>query len=278
MKITVLVENTTINSLTSEHGLSMFIEFRGKNYLLDAGSTDVFLENTRKLNIGVSDVEACILSHGHYDHSGGFGTYLNENKEVSLYAMRKAGAEYYSALGGMHYIGIPKQILAEHKDRFQLIDDMTEIAEHVYLIPHSTKGLEAIGKRASMYVKRGETYVPDSFEHELSLVFDTEKGLVIFNSCSHGGVQNIIREVQEKLPEKKAYAFLGGLHMKGKQDGIEICTFSEEEIEKLAAYLKEAGLEYLYTGHCTGEPAMRLLEKYMGDQIKRLHTGKVIIL
>ena len=87
---------------------------------------------------------------------------------------------------------------------------------------------------------------------------------------------NIIAEVQKVFPNKKLFAFLGGLHMKGKQDGKEISTFSEAEISELVSQLKKTGIKMVYTGHCTGNPAMELLEKYLSDQLKALKTGLVI--
>ena len=143
-------------------------------------------------------------------------------------------------------------------------------------MPHSTKGLEQIGQRTKLYKKVNGQYEPDDFAHELSLVFDTENGLVIFNSCSHAGIKNIINEVKTAFPGKKICTFLGGLHMKGVKDGHEICTFSEEEVAEITEYLKAEGLKKLYTGHCTGEPAIELLQKYMGDMVDRLATGRVL--
>lgn len=277
MKITVLIENAAPNALKSEHGLSFLIEFQDEKYLLDAGTTDIFMENAKKLNVDIMDIKTCVLSHGHYDHSGGFDTYLKENKEAIVYAMKNANRDYFSGSGEWHEIGIPKEILEAHGKRFCYVDEVTEIAKSVYLIPHNTSGLEQIGKRAKLYVKQGEVYSPDDFSHELSLVFDTEKGLVLFNSCSHGGVQNIVREVQEALPGKKIYAYLGGLHMKGKLDGKEISTFSKAEIEVLIDYLKMCGVKYLYTGHCTGKPALTMLKTYGGKMVQELSTGLIFV-
>lgn len=276
MKITVLVENSACVPFQGEHGLSIVIEYKGTPYLLDAGTTDLFLENARLLNAPIWDVKTCFLSHGHYDHSGGFGTYLSKNKETVLYMMKSAVGEFYSGSGEVHPIGIPIEVLQKHKDRFQFVDDVLKVEEGIYLIPHHTEGLAQIGERAKLYRKVGNGWMPDDFSHEMSLVFDTEKGLVIFNSCSHGGAKNIIREVLEALPNKNVYAFVGGLHMKDKKDGQEICLFSEKEIEELSEELKQSGLEYLYTGHCTGKPAIELLKKYMGGQVKELYIGLCI--
>ncbi len=278
MKFTVLIENSAHEPLQSEHGLSILIEHEGERFLLDAGTTDLFLENAKRLDAPVWDVKTCFLSHGHYDHSGGFGTYLTENKEAVLYMMKSAVGEFYSESGELHPIGIPTEVLEKHRDRFQFVDDVMKVKDGIYLIPHHTQGLEKIGERAKLYRKVGNGWMPDDFSHEMSLVFETEKGLIVFNSCSHGGAKNIMQEVLDILPGKKIYAFIGGLHMKDKKDGQEISMFSEEEIKVLSDELREFGLQYLYTGHCTGKPAMELLKKHMGDRVKELYTGLCITL
>ena len=276
MKFMVLIENSAAENFQCEHGLSILIEHNGEQFLLDAGTTDLFLENAKMLNAPIWDAKECFLSHGHYDHSGGFGTYLKQNHRARLHMMKDAVKEYYSCSGEIHPIGVPETVLKEHSDRFQFVDKVTKVRDDIYLIPHDTEGLEVIGQRAGLCRKVGENLIPDNFSHEMSVVFRTEKGLVIFNSCSHGGAKNIIEEVNRALPGEKVYVFVGGLHMKGKKDGQEICTFSEDEIAELTSELERLGLEILYTGHCTGKPAMELLEKYMGEKLKALYSGLVV--
>ena len=53
-----------------------------------------------------------------------------------------------------------------------------------------------------MYRRTPQGFIPDDFSHEQSLVIDTAKGLVILNSCSHSGVENIINEVHSTFPDK----------------------------------------------------------------------------
>ena len=277
MKITVLIENTTRSDLVSEHGLSLLIEFEGKKYLLDAGNTGIFLQNVKAMQLSLADVECAVLSHGHYDHAGGFGVFLEEHPSVKVYGMKDIKEEYYSGSGGaIHAIGVPKEVLPKHEDNFIFIEKVTKLAEHIYLVPHSTTGLEAIGERTKLYRKQNNEYVPDNFSHELSLVFEMKEGLFIFNSCSHGGIRNIIEEVKAVFPEQKIYAFCGGLHMKGTKDGVEYCTFSKDEVKEIAEYLKQEGLNRLYTGHCTGAPGFALLKECMGEQVEDLYTGKEI--
>ena len=61
-----------------------------------------------------------------------------------------------------------------------------KLKKGVWVVPHFTGGLDEMGRRAHMYRKIGEEFIADDFAHEQSVVFETGKGLVIFNSCSHG--------------------------------------------------------------------------------------------
>ena len=273
MKITVLIENTSLNDLACEHGLSLLIEYNDKKYLLDTGASDAFLDNAKALSIDVNDVECSVLSHGHFDHSGGYHTYLKDN-DVKVYAMKNAFCEN---CGIEHrrvsYIGIPKEVEKDFKDRFVLVDEVTQIQDDVYIVPHSTPDLKQLGKRYDMYVLNENGYMYDDFSHELSLVFDTKNGLIIFNSCSHAGIPNIIHEVKNALPDKKIYAYFGGLHMYGEENGEIICTFSDEEVKAMSDFLIDEDVHVLYTGHCTGNPAYLKLKEHLGDKVKLLSTG-----
>lgn len=278
MIVKVLIENNLADAaLVAEHGLSLYIEENDRSYLLDAGQSGAFVENAKNMGVVPEKVEFAVLSHGHYDHAGGFGAFLESCPEKKVYAMESAKGKYYSSSGGkLHEIGIPESVYPGYGENFVWVNGVTEISEGIYLIPHSTEGLERIGERSGLFKGVGEEILPDDFCHEMSLVFDTAKGLVVFNSCSHGGLLIILREVQEVLPEKKMYAFFGGLHMKGTKNGEEICTFSEEEIQQLAEAVRGMGLQKLYTGHCTGRPGYGLLKKYLGDVLGSLSTGTVI--
>ncbi len=272
MKVTVLVENTSAGELECEHGLSLLIEYHGQTILLDAGSTEMFYRNGCALGIDFDRVDMGVLSHGHYDHSGGFGYLFVKHPGVKVYVHKEAVKKYHSANGGMHEIGIPAEVLA-YPERFILTDSVTEIAEGVWLVPHAMAGLEKIGERTRLYREEQGEIVPDDFRHEQSLVFDTQRGLIIFNSCSHGGVETIIHEAKRACGDKRLYAYIGGLHMKGKDGEREICTFSEEELDALCRLIRREQLAVIYTGHCTGLPGMKKLKERLGDTMQSLSTG-----
>jgi len=80
MIIKTLVENTALSkNFGSEHGLSLYIEANSHKILFDVGASELFLENAKKLNVDISEVDYLIISHGHYDHGGGLRAFLREN-------------------------------------------------------------------------------------------------------------------------------------------------------------------------------------------------------
>lgn len=279
MKITVLVENTTASDLQCEHGLSFLIEYKGQQYLLDAGQSRIFMDNAEVLKEDLSKVKLAVLSHSHYDHSGGFEFLLEKYEHIKVLAMKGVEEKYFSSKGGVHEIGVPQAVYPGFKERFVVVDAVTEIDDGVFLVPHSTGGLHNIAAKTGLYKQTDGKLVPDDFSHEASLVFEEEEGLVVFNSCSHGGICNIINEVKAAFPNKTIHTFLGGLHMMGTKDGEEYCTFSDDELIEIGKFLAVKKINKIYTGHCTGEVAFGKIQKLCRNcQIDSLTTGKVISL
>lgn len=268
MKVTVLIDNISDNALIPEWGLSFYIEYENQKILLDTGSSDKFAKNAKTLGVALETIEYAVLSHAHYDHSNGFDVFFNANHEAKCYLRSGIKENCYSKRKVFkHYIGIKKGILNKYQKRFVFVDGDFELLPGVMLIPHKTVGLDQIGLRCGLYTKNKFHYQPDDFSHEQSLVFETEKGLVVFNSCSHGGAENIIQEIRSTYQDKKIFALIGGLHLYKR---------SEEEIRGIAKQIKNLGIEKIYTGHCTGNRAFALLKENLGDQVEQIKTGMVL--
>ncbi len=264
-EITIVVDNKENNGICGEWGLSVLIRYSEKNILLDAGSSDLFLENMKKLGIDVADIDHAVLSHAHYDHANGMPAFFENNKKAKLYVRDNTAADCYAKkLFFRKYIGIPRKMLSKYADRIVTVSGDHKIMDGVWLIPHKTEGLEKIGMRELMYRKKGIRWMPDDFSHEQSLVVETDRGLVILNSCSHGGTDNIIREVKETFPDKKVYGLIGGFHLFNKPD---------HEIREVAEKIRNTGIEYICTGHCTKERAFGILKEELGDMVVQMHAG-----
>ena len=269
-KITVIVDNISNLGLEGEWGLSILVEYNSKKILLDAGGSNLFLTNLKELGFDVADIDYGVLSHAHYDHGNGMPGFFKNNTKAKFY-LRDATAEncYHKRRFFRVYIGIPKHVLRDYPDRVEFVSGDYKLTDGVYLIPHKSQGLSAIGEREKMFVRNNHRWFPDDFAHEQSLVIDTDKGLVILNSCSHGGVENIINEVQDSFPDKRIYGYIGGLHLFNK---------SEEEILAVAKVFKDKNIEYICTGHCTKNRAYGILKEQLGDKLQQLKVGLEIIM
>ena len=85
IRITVVVENTAQGAgLLGEHGLAYWIEWEGQCVLLDTGQGTVLASNAFKLDVPLHKADAVVLSHGHYDHSGGLADVLRVNHPYVL--------------------------------------------------------------------------------------------------------------------------------------------------------------------------------------------------
>ena len=205
-----------------------------------------------------------MLSHAHYDHADGMERFFRENKNAKCYIRSCCGEDCYDRKKDK-YIGIREGLLAAYHDRFVRIKEDYELLPGVTLLPHKTKGLDRLGEKVGMYRYQDGAWIPDDFSHEQSLVFETEKGLVICNSCCHGGADHIIEEVKQTFPGKRVYALIGGLHL---------YKASDEEVLALAEKIRQTGIEKVYTGHCTGERAVELLKRELNRSISAVGAGE----
>ena len=225
----------------------------------------MFARNAGKLGIELENVDYGVLSHAHYDHANGMKQFFALNDKARFYLQKGSGENCYMKKWIFHkYVGLPKGILTEYKERINFAQGDYSLCKGVFLIPHKTAGLAQIGAKNSMYIRSKNQWQPDDFSHEQSLVFETADGLVIFNSCSHGGADNIINEIKKTYPNQKIKALVGGFHL---------CGTPVREVRELARRIKETGVEKIYTGHCTGKRAYRILKEELGDMVHQLRVG-----
>ena len=270
MKVTVLTDNIAGDKLLCEWGLSLYIEHQDHKILLDFGMTDVFAKNAALLGIDLGAVDTAVLSHAHLDHSDGMPYFFAQNDKAPLYMQDTAKLKYYGInMNGFGYGGIKPGLLEEFQDRIRYVSEDTEILPDVWLIRHNQAYMKDVNLDEKLLIQEGDHYIRDTFKHEQSLVIELPRGLVIFNSCSHGGVENIVYEVTETLPCRKVYAYLGGMHLFQTPD---------DEVKALAERFAKLGIERIITGHCTGEKAVSLLQDNPDLSVEQMYSGMEIIL
>jgi len=269
MKARILIDNIGSGDLTGEWGFSLFAEHNGQKFLLDTGASDRFLENAGRLGIQIDEVDFAILSHAHYDHTNGLAAFLSSNTKAPVYLSPSADENCYAGFGCFSkYIGMPKGVVGNWSERIRRPEGIACVCEGVYLVPHSTPGLGRIGRRNHLLVRRECRYVYDDFSHEQTLVFRTDGGMVLMNSCSHAGPDVIIDEVLKVFPEAHIAAYIGGLHL---------FRLSEREVNAVADKLAACDIDRIYTGHCTGQKAFDILQSRFGDRISQFKCGMEII-
>lgn len=151
-------------------------EYENKKILLDTGASALFVENAKAMDIPLENIDFGILSHAHYDHANGMEYFFKRNRHAKFYLQKSCAENCYAyEEGHFRYIGIPKDLLTAYQDRLIYADGDAALCDGVYVVAHKRKNREKIGEREQMYQKKNGAFLPDNFDHEQSLVFETEK-------------------------------------------------------------------------------------------------------
>ncbi|MCM2283537.1 MAG: MBL fold metallo-hydrolase [Desulfobacula sp.] len=282
MRVVTLVENTKQegrDDLTAEHGLSLYIEHKGQHILFDTGATDAFARNAEKLGVDLEIVEALVISHHHYDHGGGLARFLELNQKAKIY-LRKSKEEnfYFRALGIINkYIGLDQELLRKHTSRFEQIEGFTRILPGVFILTEIPRPYDLPRGNRKLFVKKGGTYEPDDFGHELILVMEERENLVVFTGCSHNGILNMMTAVTRQFPDKPIKAVFGGFHLIGLPI-LNTMAAGKSEVRAMGKELLKYPVERVYTGHCTGKKAHRVLKEVMAQTLEDFPAGRAIVL
>lgn len=275
LRFQVLIDSVSKNELKSEWGLSFSIEYGGRNFLLDMGASGKYADNAAALGVKLSEVDYAVLSHAHYDHAGGIARFFAENKTAPLYVSRNAAENCYHRYSFFwkKYIGIHKGWLKKFSDRIVFAGRKTELCPGAYVVGHEDEADAETKKTAvrnGLCVKENGRLVPDSFRHEQSIVFETERGIVIFSSCSHIGADRIISEVGSAFPGKKICAIAGGFHL---------FRLDEDSVRQFARRVAETGIKTIITGHCTGRRAYEILRDSLRNDavsVEQMYSGMTV--
>ena len=112
IRITTISENTAmVGGLLSEWGLSILIETNSLKILFDTGQSVSAAYNADVLGIDLSLIDKIVLSHGHFDHTGGLRDVLKKiGKKIPVLAHPDVWDLKYGLQPNMdthRYIGIP---------------------------------------------------------------------------------------------------------------------------------------------------------------------------
>jgi 7,8-dihydropterin-6-yl-methyl-4-(beta-D-ribofuranosyl)aminobenzene 5'-phosphate synthase len=253
--VTTLVENSvTERELMAEHGLSFFIQAGSFRLLFDTGQSDLVSQNALTLNISLQNLDAVVLSHGHYDHTGGLSAVGGVAPEAKIFYHPAALASKFtrSSDGKSRSIGMTPPNLGtvlEQKRATVETRQVTEIVEGIYVtgeIPRETSFENTGGK---FYLDEAGA-LPDPLLDDQALFFDTRDGLVILLGCAHSGVVNTLNYVRRITGCRSIHTIIGGLHL---------LTASEDRIQKTIESFRQWNMQRIAPCHCTGMLAMTQL-------------------
>ncbi len=271
LRITTLSENTAGGgNFLAEWGLSILVETDEVNILLDTGSGISASHNADILGIDLSKIDKIVLSHGHFDHTGGLRQILRKmRKEVEIIAHPDIWAAKYVRRQGQkdRYIGMPfqRQELESLGARFNLTTKSIKITDSIMTtseIPMVTEFEEIEPNR--FFVKEDTGWQPDKLLDDQALIINTEQGLGVILGCAHRGIINTLYHAQQLTGVKPIHMVLGGCHL---------ISASKERIQLTISALRELSVQKLGVSHCTGLPAAVIMAQEFGDSFFFNNTG-----
>jgi 7,8-dihydropterin-6-yl-methyl-4-(beta-D-ribofuranosyl)aminobenzene 5'-phosphate synthase len=277
MEVISLIENTRLlnrKDLRTEHGLSLFIGSKDQQILFDTGVSGNFHLNAQKLDVKTAKVTLAVISHHHFDHGGGLATFLEANRNAKVYLRNSSTEQFYLDIFGLlrRRIGLDETLFQLHPQRFAFVSRFSEIAPDVFILTKINKRHTMPKGNRHLFIGIGSSKRLDDFEHELILVIRQNTGLVVFTGCSHHGILNMLDAVLEHFPGQTIKAVFGGFHLIDLPL-INSMAGSKGDIEELGKAILKYPIEKVYTGHCTGIKAYRILKEVMGAKLEYFAAG-----
>ena len=247
MKITILTENVVgyngAKVCLAEWGFSAFVEVRGLNILFDTGHTDVYKKNAKHLDVNLDAVDFVVLSHHHWDHTGGLRFHDFKDKKKLIAHPETVGK-------------LPKEEAAKIRNEFEII--------------YSTKpykfadGMYFLGEIPRKNDFEEGKYKDDDMLDDTAIAIKTAKGAVLITGCSHAGICNICEYAKEVTGED-LYAVIGGFHL---------FDDNKEVVDRTIEYFKQEKVEHLMPMHCVDHPTQAKF--YLNFGSKKYSVGDVI--
>lgn len=266
MKLTFIIENHCKRAkLKAEHGLAVLIETNENRILFDTGASPLIIHNAAALNIPLTHLDALILSHSHYDHTGGAEEIINLNPGIPIYT----GAGFFHSK--FNTAGQTKGALIDQRKCINHIEinQITEILPEITIFPAAP----IVNKKDTHFqnMVRSETKdgkrVNDDFREEIFLTIGFQNRYLLLNGCAHRGISNAYKMAEEahtKLPD----VITGGFHLVNSK---------QEEIEELCSWFEQQGkIPRCYCSHCTGLEAYAVMKNRWGEKVSYCSAGSTI--
>lgn len=271
-RITVVVDNLVshVSPLFGEHGLSVWIEHEGFNILYDTGMGRALLPNLESLGLDPNLLDALVLSHGHYDHTGGLEALLGMRQEpLPVYCHLGVFAPHLAEhLGQRREVGPPLTRVAYEAlgARFTFVDRWASPWPGITLLADIPRVTSFEVPAPSLITVHDGQVSPDPFHDDLSILIQGEGNNAVLTGCAHSGVINVLLDAEQKAGGP-IDLLVGGTHLgpapEAQQEGA------------LAELASREGLKVV-AGHCTGPVMAGRMHKVLGQRFAYLRVGTVL--
>ena len=278
LKITILCENRTCitQGVTGEHGFCALIEQNKEKLLLDTGQGLTLIPNAETLDIRLDDISKIILSHGHYDHTGGLAKLPPQINQVPIYAHPDVFDKKYSVNKGPNgdtykFIGIngtKEELESRLNARFVFTTRFSPITERIFFSGEIPKVTDFEKSDSRLLIKNKDNYSPDQLLDDASLLIETDSGPVILTGCAHSGIVNVMEHFSNQTGHKTFYAVIGGTHL-----GF---LNSPDQLEKTMDAFDRFQVKRLAVSHCTGNEAAAACYNRFKDRFSFANAGWTI--
>lgn len=273
MRVSVLCDDTAADGrYLIEHGFSLLVELRnGRRWLLDTGTTDVFLLNADRMGIGLDDLAGIAISHGHADHTGGLAFYPRLGGAPPVFGHPYIWHKQYEVTKGgpVRVLGMPYMARRYADPVFRPVNHAALLDEDLYLFTDIPREPGSYAPVEGKFFNEDGTG-PCPIQDDATLVAKTPRGLVALFGCAHAGYVNILKTIRKMFPDDDLFAVVGGLHLSGA---------SREVLEEAAAYTDSVKTRdcTFHVGHCTGGAAVETFRRRFGNEaVKAMGAGRVI--
>jgi 7,8-dihydropterin-6-yl-methyl-4-(beta-D-ribofuranosyl)aminobenzene 5'-phosphate synthase len=279
------------HTLGAEFGLSLLAESivgqQTRRVMIDFGYTpEVLLNNLALQRIDLSNVDAMVLSHGHFDHFGGITALLGEGVRLKTgVPLWVGGEEIFCAretllAGSAQSFGrVPREQLTAAGIRIMIATEPAIVAEHAFttgeiplrsfertINPTIMKPGEGCRRELLSEDKRALTKVPDDLRHELATCYVVkDRGLVVQSSCSHRGILNAVQRAREVTGVDHVHAVIGGFHL--------VWPRTDEDAVRTVDALQGIDPDYIIPMHCSGEAFIAEALRRMPRKVIRPYVG-----
>jgi 7,8-dihydropterin-6-yl-methyl-4-(beta-D-ribofuranosyl)aminobenzene 5'-phosphate synthase len=268
VKITCLVADQAGPGLVAEHGFALWIETADQRILFDTGQGGALFANAGKLGIDLSTTTILILSHGHYDHTGGVAGVLQLATGAVVYYHLDALRLRFSIHEG---IAKPVGMDPATARTIRNLPATKHKWVHKPLRINPDIGITGPIPRKYKHEDTGGPFFldeqgahPDPLIDDMALWLNTAHGVIVCTGCCHAGLNNTLSYINRLSKKQHLHAIAGGFHL---------LNANAKRIEKTITLLQLAAPEHILPSHCTGEKAIQTLQESFPNQTQSMHSG-----